>query len=410
MAGVTVENVGLTFTRFLDGVVETLNHTSKSRNLVRKDDNWTGSHIEGRLHTARSTAIGYVADGGAFPTADKQDYATYRAARKFIVGSVQLTDGAMATAAKSPNVARDVITSEVKGMMNNILKFENGMFFRDGTGKVATITNGMSGSTDIQVDDARMLWDGGTYQMFPAALTAGTSDGDVIISNVENALHASGDALVNLSANLPATSASSDVLVWNGALNKAVTGLDKLVDDALTTDFQFVNTTNFPRYTSMVLDNGGTNRDLTPSLFRQLLAGIMSRTGSERPSDGLSVLCNSWQAINVEELYEGELRLTPDSKVAGISVASFQSSLGRIDIMVDTDCLYNKMFFADFSKIYRAVQKPLGWRREGGSIFKRSDVSGVWTATAMEIAELYIKERHTCGKIEDLNETKSTAY
>ena len=136
----------------------------------------------------------------------------------------------------------------------------------------------------------------------------------------------------------------------------------------------------------------------------------MSRTGSERPSDGLTVLCNSWQAINVEELYEGELRLTPDSKVAGLSVASFQSSLGKIDIMVDTDCLYNKMFFADFSKIYRAVSKQLGWRREGGSIFKRSDVSGVWTATAMEIAELYIKERHTCGKIEDLNETKSTAY
>ena len=410
MAGVTVENVGLTFTRFLDGVVETLNHTSKSRNLVRKDDNWTGSHIEGRLHTARSTAIGYVADGGAFPTADKQDYATYRAARKFIVGSVQLTDGAMATAAKSPNVARDVITSEVKGMMNNILKFENGMFFRDGTGKVATITDSMSGSTNIQVDDGRMLWDGGTYQMFPSAMTAGTSDGDVVISNVESALHSSGDVLINLDANLPATSASDDVLVWNGSLNKAITGLDKLIDDALTSDFQFVNTTTYPRYTSMVLDNGGTNRDLTPSLFRQLLAGIMSRTGSERPSDGLSVLCNSWQAINVEELYEGELRLTPDSKVAGISVASFQSSLGRIDIMVDTDCLYNKMFFADFSKIYRAVQKPLGWRREGGSIFKRSDVSGVWTATAMEIAELYIKERHTCGKIEDLNETKSTAY
>ena len=410
MAGVNIDNVGLTFTRFLDGVVETLNHTSKSRNLVRKDENWTGSHIEGRLHTARSTAIGYVADGGAFPTADKQDYATYRAARKFIVGSVQLTDGAMATAAKSPNVARDVITSEVKGMMNNILKFENGMFFRDGTGKVATITDSMSGSTDIQVDDARMLWDGGTYQMFPSTMTAGTSDGDVVVSNVESALHSSGDALVNFTGALPATSASDDVLVWNGSLNKAITGLDKLIDDALVADFQFVSTTNFPRYTSMCLDNNGTNRDLTPSLFRQLLAGIMSRTGSERPSDGLTVLCNSWQAINIEELYEGELRLTPDSKVAGISVASFQSSLGRIDIMVDTDCLYNKMFFADFSKIYRAVQKPLGWRREGGSIFKRSDVSGVWTATAMEIAELYIKERHTCGKIEDLNETKSTAY
>jgi hypothetical protein len=141
-----------------------------------------------------------------------------------------------------------------------------------------------------------------------------------------------------------------------------------------------------------------------------MLASIQSRSGSERPSDGLSVLCDSWQAINVEELYEGELRLTPESKVGGLAVAAFQSALGRIDIIVDTDCLHNKMFFCDFSKIYRAVQKQLGWRREGGSIFKRSDVSGVYTATAIEIAEMYIKERHTSGKIEDLNASMATAY
>jgi len=409
MAGVTVETVGLTFTRFLDGVVETLNHTSKSRNLVRKDDNWTGSHIEGRIHTARSTAIGYVEDGGAFPTADKQDYDTYKAYRKFVVGSIQLTDGAMATAAKSPNVARDVITSEVKGMMNNILKFENGMFFRDGTGTVATLAGSpASASSDVQVDDARMLWDGGTYEVRDAADIT-TLHGSNVLSNVESAPNASGKMLTNWSSALPAAAASGDFLVWSGSVNRAITGLDKLIDDAATS-FQNINVANNPRYTSLVLDNGGTNRDLTPSLFRQMLAGIMSRTGSERPSDGLTVLCNSWQAINVEELYEGELRLTPDSKVGGLSVASFQSSLGKIDIMVDTDALYNKMFFADFSKIYRAVQKQLGWRREGGSIFKRSDSSGVWTATAMEIAELYIKERHTCGKIEDLTETKKTAY
>jgi hypothetical protein len=174
--------------------------------------------------------------------------------------------------------------------------------------------------------------------------------------------------------------------------------------------FQTVNVANYPRYSSLVLDNSSVKRDLTPALFRSMLAGLMAKSGSERPSDGLKVLCNSWQAVNVEELYEGELRLTPETKVAGINVASFQSSLGRIDIIVDTDCLYNKMFFCDFSKIYRAVQKQLAWRREGGSIFKRSDVAGVWTATALEIAELYIKERHTSGKIEDLNENKVTAY
>jgi hypothetical protein len=408
MAGVNIDNVGLTFTRFLDGVVETLNHTSKARALVRQEDKWTGSHIEGRLHTARSTAIGYVGDGGAFPIADKQDYATYKATRKFTVGSVQITDGAMATAAKSPNVARDVVTSEVQGLMNNILKFENGFFFRDGTGTVATLVDSQSGASNIQVDDARMLWDGGTYNMFNAALNA--KDGDVVVSDVESALNASGYSLVNFASALPATTASSDVLVWNGCVNKAITGLDKLIDDSLTGTFQEVTMANYPRYTSTVLANGGTKRDLTPSLFRGMLASIQSRSGSERPSDGLTVLCDSWQAINVEELYEGELRLTPESKVGGLAVAAFQSALGRVDIMVDTDCLHNKMFFCDFSKIYRAVQKQLGWRREGGSIFKRSDVSGVYTATAIEIAEMYIKERHTCGKIEDLNDNKTTAY
>lgn len=200
MAGVNIDNVGLTFTRFLDGVVETLNHTSKARALVRQEDKWTGSHIEGRLHTARSTAIGYVGDGGAFPVADKQDYATYKATRKFTVGSVQITDGAMATAAKSPNVARDVVTSEVQGLMNNILKFENGFFFRDGTGTVATLVDSQSGNLNIQVDDARMLWDGGTYNMFNAALDA--KDGDVVVSDVESALNTSGYSLVNFESAL----------------------------------------------------------------------------------------------------------------------------------------------------------------------------------------------------------------
>jgi hypothetical protein len=253
-----------------------------------------------------------------------------------------------------------------------------------------------------------MLWDGGTYNMYNAALAA--KDGDLVVDNVESTLDANGNSLVNFTTALPATSADSDVLVWNGAVNRAVTGLDKLIGDSLTGDFQGVTMANYPRYTSTVLSNSGTKRDLTPALFRQMLASIQSRSGSERPSDGLSVLCDSWQAINVEELYEGELRLTPESKVGGLSVAAFQSALGRIDIIVDTDCLHNKMFFCDFSKIYRAVQKQLGWRREGGSIFKRSDVSGVYTATAIEIAEMYIKERYTSGKIEDLNASMATAY
>ena len=410
MAGVNISNVGLTFTRYLDGVTETLNQASKARRLVRQDDKWTGANIEWRVHSARNHALGYVEDGGAFPTPDKQDYQAAKAFRKFTVGSIQLTDGVMATAAKSKHVARDVITSEVQGMMNNILKFENGMFFKNGDGSVATFddTGLASGVTDISVDDARMLWDGATYQVYDSSLT--TNRGNCTISSVESAPNASGKALVNFAAGSTVSGTTSgDLLVWNGSVNRAITGLKKLVDDTATT-FQNISTTTYPRYTSLVLSNSGTNRALTPTLFRQLLAGLMQKSGADKPAGGLTCLTNSWQAINVEELYEGELRLDPSSKVAGLAVASFQTALGKVDLLLDTDATYNKMFFVDFSQIYRAVQKRLGWRREGGSIFKRSDTAGVWTATALEICELYIKERHTSGRLDDLSETPKTMY
>jgi len=410
MAGVGIGDVSLTFIRYLQGVVETLNQKSKLRQLLRRDDKWTGTHIEGRVHSARNTGIGYVEDGGAFPVADKQDYQTYKAYRKFLVGSVQLTDGVMATAAKGKNVARDVITSEIKGMMTGLMKMENGMMYLDGTGSVTTLVDATLASsvTDVAVYDARLLWDGLRVEIRSSG-AIGTLHGTSTVSNVEQATNSSNQAIVNFASGETVTGASAgDYVVWPGSVNRAITGLDKLIGDSGT--FQNINTATYPRYSSFVMDNSGTNRDLTPSLFRQLLAGIMHKSGSDSPEDGLTVLTNAWQAINVEELYEGELRLSPSDKTSGFAMTSFQSALGRIDIIVDTDAPYNKIFAVDLGKVYRAVQKDLSWRRQGGSIFKRSDTAGVWTATAMEICELYIKERNTSGKISDLNQTTVNAY
>ena len=78
---------------------------------------------------------------------------------------------------------------------------------------------------------------------------------------------------------------------------------------------------------SLVRTNSNVNRELTPTLFRSTLAGMMQKSGSERPMDGIKVLGTSWQAINVEELYEGEIRLTPQSTVGGFAVAALMRGL-----------------------------------------------------------------------------------
>lgn len=404
MAGVNVDNVGLTYLHILDGVTETLNQASKLRSRIRQNYEWRGSHLEHKLHTARNHAIKFMSDGSTFPVADKEDYLSTKVGRKIVGGSIQLTDAVMATASKSSEVAMDVVSSATEGLMKGILKFENFFGSRDGTGKVATVMATIS-STTLKVDDARAMWDGATYQVYSSA---GALRGNITVTRVASALDASGYAVVTLDATLAGTVAT-DTVHWDGAYGIAYSGLDSLTDDS-GSSFQNVTVSSYPRWTSMVLDNGGTKRDLDPALFRQVMAGVYHKTGDDLPTSGLDCLGTAWQLANLDELYESSLRLAPDSKTSGVSTASFQSSLGKITMSPDSDAPYNKIFLTDYSQIYRGVQKKLGWRVQNGQIFLRSDTSPVWTATALEIAELYIKGRNSSGKIEDLNETVKTAY
>lgn len=408
MPGVSIDDVGTTFTRYLPGVIETLNHTSKFRKLIKREDRWNGSHNEWRVHSSRNKGIGYVEDGGAFPVAGKQTYQTAKSYRKFLVGSVQVTDGVLATA-DGENAAIKVTTSELEGLTKNLMKFENYMMYKDGTGAVTTFVDATlaSSASDVPVYDARGLWDGVIYENRDS-LAIATLNGYSTVSNVEQATNSSYQALVNFSATLAGT-AAGDYLVWPGSVNRAVTGLDKLINDSAVT-FQNIAVGTYPRYSSFVLDNSGTKRDLTPTMFRQLLAGILHKSGNEKPGDGLTVLTSAWQMLNVEELYEGNLRLTPTDTVGGFVVSSFQSTLGKINIVVDTDAPYNTIFACDLNEIVRSVQRELDWRRQGGSIFLRSDAAGVWTATAMEVGEMYIKNRCTSGRIDDLNASVMGAY
>jgi hypothetical protein len=315
----------------------------------------------------------------------------------------------LAAAKAGKNVARDVLQSETEGMMQDIMKMENGFFFRDGSGKVATLQETMAtgATTNIEVDDARMLWEDVEYDVYNGSTYLGTTTVDLNDGSVASGgVNVEVDFTSSLSAS--ATVASGGALYWKNSYGRAINGLDKLIGDAATT-FQGVNVATYPHYSSLVLDNS-TARALTPRLFRDVFAGLRQKTGNSKPSNGLKVLTSTFQAINLEELYEGELRLTPDTTIAGVAVGAFQSALGRVDLVWNSDALYDTIFFCDFSQMGRAVQKPLSWRRDGGQILKRSDTAGLYTGTAIEIADLFIKERHSSAKLTDLSYSLSTGF
>jgi len=408
MAGVNIGNVGLLYIKYQNDITETLNQEALSYKDPRQEL-WRGLQIEGRIHNARSAALGNTEDGAAFPAAERQKYTPYKVSRRFFHAIIQLTGGVMAAAKKSPQVARDAVESEVRGMLKGAMKYMNGMYFRDGTGVVSTVngTGGISGgkAIDVEVDQALMLWECGSFDVYDATLT--TKRGTVTVEHTEQLLNASGNSLVNFDALLPAGTIAGDKLVWRDSVNKTISGLDALIDDSPVT-FQAVDVGDVPRYSSLVLDNGGSDQQLDPQLLRQFLSGLYQKTG-KKPG-ALTLYASPWQIQEFEEMYEGELRFSPSDKTTGQEVTGFQSALGRIRYKAETDCPRDKLFAADLTQIYKATQKPLGWRLQGGQMFLRSDSANVWTATMDEVCQLYIKDRRTSGKLTNLDEQANIAY
>jgi hypothetical protein len=419
MPGVSLSDFGASFIHYLPGVVRILNNTSKARLLPKGNLKWNGEYVQKTVHVKRNAAIAFPQDGGAIPPAGKQSYVPMKLARKFMVGSVKVTDGLLENADTTENAAITVVESELRGMLDGIRKLENFYFTRDGTGIVATIGATVSDVVgppyNITVSDGRALWDDAFYEILVATTLA--SNGTFQVSSIARAFTAAGEVTVTTAGPVAANGqATGDFIVWKGSsasvssnYNCVPMGLDGMIDDNTGT-FQSINNTTYPRVTSPVLGNGGVLRALTPRLFRQALAAVKLESGDE-PPENMTAITNTWGSINVEEMYEGELRITETTKVAGIEIAAFQSVLGRVSVVDDPDAPYGKLFFTDFGEITRLVQRELSWRQEqGGGIFRPSDNALSWHANCLEICEYGIERRNRCAKIEDLREHKVTAF
>lgn len=413
MPGVSIDDFGASFIHYLPGVIEILNNTSKARLLSTGKIKWEGVHLEKSVHVRRNVAINSVQDGGAIPPAGKQSYVPAKAFRKNLVGSVKVTDGLLNNAATTKHAAITVLESELRGLLDTIRKWENYMYTRDGTGEVAKLGTTVSGTT-ITTTDGRLMWEGAYFDILDAGdLT--TVHATFKVEKIARAF-TSGEVTITPESTIASNGqAQNDLIIWRGstpagqsAYNNVAIGLGALIDDSTGT-FQSVDVTTYNRYTSPVLANGGTKRPLVPDLFRRALTAIKQESG-EAPKNGITCLTNNWGANSFEEMYEGQLRITETTKVAGIEMASFQSTAGKVNIVSDDDSPYNQMFFFDGGEITRGSQKELDWRREGSGLFKRSDDNLTWTATCLDTHEYFIERRNRCSRLDDLLETKDTAF
>lgn len=410
--GVSIDDFNASFIHYLPGYIKTLNNNSTARQIPLGKVKWEGVKLLKKVHVKRNVGITNTADGGAIPASGKQSYVDSEAYRKFIVGSVRVTDGILNNASTTKHAAVTVVKSELEGLIDGIKKWEEFQFTRDGTGVVCTIGATASGAT-FTVSDGRGLWDDQDYEIRDSSTTTTIHD-EFTVSRISRALTAAGEVTVTPSATLAASGqATGDYVVWGSgeksAWGKGLTGLDLLIDDATGT-FQGVSTTTYPRWTSPVLDNSGTARPLTANLWRQLLAMIKQESGTDASRD-IVCLTSAWDINEAERLFENQVRITPDTKTVGLVLPEFQTVHGHIKLMSSSDTQWGKMFFIDRNEVSWAQQAELDWRRsDGGGIFERDNGSLGYVANAVAIEELFIEQRNRCGKIEDLKVSVKSAY
>lgn len=422
MAGVTLANMGSSFPhRITKPVIRILNLSGRMRQIVSPSKlSWKGTYIEGRVHVSLNPSVSFMQDGGAFEVAGAQGYVPFRVYTTNVGGSVQLSDNVLAAGSGGEENGIDVMQTEMSVLVKTVLKTENFAWSRDGSGILATIsssntsaaevnTTATAGQRYVYVTDIRGLMVGGVYEVRDANSSYALL-GYVTVLKRGNALGSLGNPYVYVDATgLPTGVASGDVLVKRGTYGIALAGLEKLVDNTAGT-FQYVTiggTSGYHEYVSPCMSLSSGSLDATA--FRQLLAGIKQNLDSDGATNPtLKWITNNWQLIEVEELYEPELRVSP-GQTPGLP-AALETSFGRVEPVSDPDFPYGEHICIDPSRIFLAQQSELHWRAVGGQELVPSQQAAVSNGTVWMSENMYITERQMCGKITSVSETKKFPY
>jgi hypothetical protein len=419
MAGLTLASMGSAFPhRITRPVIEVLNLTCRMRKLVRPSTlQWKGSYIEGRVHVQLNPAVAWMQDGGNFQTPDHQSHIPYKVFTTNIGGAVQLSDNVLAAGSGGENNAVDVIKSEMETITKTLLKVENGAFPRDGTGILCSIRGSNSNGVDnptaadvtVYVSDLRLLMTKGVYEVRDPNNNY-ASRGTITVTKRNNTIstgtYGNYSSITIASPGLPTGVTAGDVMVKQGTYGVALVGLEKLVDNSAVT-LQGVDVSLYPEWASPVIASGGNPLDAT--LFRQLLAAIKQGAEEEAESLDLVWLTNNWQLIEVEELYEEDLRIQPSDSQKGLPVV-LKTAFGTVRPETDPDFPFQEHICINPSALFLAQQSELHWRGVGGQNLVPSQQAAVHNGTVWMSEQMYITNRKTCGKITGSSETSKWPY
>ncbi len=208
---------------YLGAVTELLN-TKVNPLMARIEqtsaDVW-GKEVRKAVSVGINGGIGAGDEDGALPKAHGNSYLQFVSALKNLYGQIEISDKAIRASANDKGAFTDLLNAELDGLLK-ASRFNLGrMLYGDGTGKLADVADVTSGSTTVEVTDARNFVPGLVVDVYNGASARGTG---VTVTAVDYAADT-----VTLSS-LPSGTAVGDSLYVQGSKDKEITGLGAIFD------------------------------------------------------------------------------------------------------------------------------------------------------------------------------------
>jgi len=345
--------------------------------------------------------IGARAERGTLPSAGHQRWEQGLVTPKYHYGTFELTGQVILAAQKNIQSFANARTDEMESLTKDVIKDLNRVIYGTGSGVLAT-ANGTSSGTTFDVYDGMYL----RLNMEVSLWTTTTEDinNGVIASLVPNA-----DGTMTVDIGVTATGAADgDVVIRTAgvaasrATEYEIEGFGAAIDDGTAVNvYHGINRTTYPLWKSNLLDNSGTNRNISLDLHQQAEDAIVEM-GGKRPD---------WMRMNLGQRRKFFDLVAPDRRFDSTTFeAGFERlSYNGIQVTVDIDHPKNEITYITKAMFKKYTLKPLGILDVDGQTMRQVVTQDLWRGHLGLYANFCTKQPNCHARITDLQEPTTEA-
>jgi hypothetical protein len=395
------------------------NSTVLYKQLKKNTEDFIGSTARIPLHTGRNVGLGsrIESDSKGLPTAGNQQYSAALYDVKLLYGAIELSGLAKERSKNNTGSFVRALDSEMKGLMTDLKCDINRQLWHDGSSSL-TQMNDAATTAAFTVQSTKFLKVGQRVQIFSSAGTEKTS-GAVTIATITSATAGTLSTTTSVRT-------ATDIMILYGSrqsgtwgVHQELWGLEALISDAnpgtssgITDLVGTLTRTGTVQWDANVLDNSGTNRDLTLDLLQQAY-DVTEIESDEVP--GL-ILANHAIKRRYAALLVADKRYPPGGDITldgGYKALEFNGTPLVADkdasLSLGTNNSLNRIYFLTMSSLEMQVLRDWGWLDEDGSVLKMKPATesyaDAWQAYMGAYLEMGIVRPNANCVLKDITET-----